>query len=326
MEEYLNRPGKLKPSSKAEMRRHIELVCAAWLDKPIVSITEEDIRKRHREMATKGLRGKGPAPGQANLSMTTLRALINFASRQRRRADGSPLFLYNPVEVLKDHWAKLGTRTQRYIDKRTIGTVWNALHEARANPKSLDALAGIDLTLFLLLTGARRNEGAKQMALFRSNPSIQLPIPGMAALLKHNKTTLPAEDYEPEREVPTFTLWQGSADRKVVYTLTFDPSAGEFCTAEDGRPAYNLWKPRPLNPPADWQQRAQLFVDHVAFLVPMPAERERFLDWLAHIEQKPGVLPHSHYLMIATQQGVGRNWMAGVLAHGGKPRRRWMLR
>lgn len=159
-EAYLNRPGKLKPSSKAEVRRHIELVCAAWLDKPIVGISEDDIRKRHREMATKGLRGKGPAPGQANLSMTTLRALINFASRQWRRSDGSPLFLYNPVDVLKDHWAKLGTRTQRYIDKRSIGAVWNALHEARANPKNVDALTGIDLTIFLLLTGARKMEGA----------------------------------------------------------------------------------------------------------------------------------------------------------------------
>lgn len=160
MEAYVNRPGKLKPSSKAELRRHVEQVFATWLDKPITSISEDDIRKRHREMATKGLRGKGPAPGQANLTMTTLRALINFASRQYRRADGSPLFLFNPVDVLKDHWAKLGTRTQRYIDKRSIGAVWNALHDARINPKNPDALAGIDLTLFLLLTGARRNEGA----------------------------------------------------------------------------------------------------------------------------------------------------------------------
>lgn len=160
MQEYLNRPGKLKESSKREARRHVEQVFAAWLDKPITSITEDMVRKRHREMATKGLRGKGPAPGQANLSMTTLRALINFASRQYRRADGSPLFVFNPVDVLKDHWAKLGTRTQRYIDRDTIGEVWNALHDARANPKNFDALTGIDLTLFLLLTGARRNEGA----------------------------------------------------------------------------------------------------------------------------------------------------------------------
>ncbi|AZQ66063.1 DUF4102 domain-containing protein [Silicimonas algicola] len=160
MEAYLSRPGKLKPSSSAESRRHVEQVFAAWIDKPITSISEDMVRKRHREMATMGLRGKGPAPGQANLSMTTLRALINFASRQYRRADGTPLFLYNPVDILKDHWAKLGTRTQRYIDKATIGAAWNALHEARANPKNVDALAGIDLILFLLLTGARRNEGA----------------------------------------------------------------------------------------------------------------------------------------------------------------------
>lgn len=160
MEAYVNRPGKLKPSSRAETRRHVEQVFAAWVERPICTIAEDDIRKRHREMALYGLRGRGPAPGQPNLSMTTLRALINFASRQYRRADGSPLFAYNPVDVLKDHWAKLGTRTQRYIDKRNIGSVWNALNAARVMPKNVDALAGIDLTLFLLLTGARRNEGA----------------------------------------------------------------------------------------------------------------------------------------------------------------------
>jgi integrase len=38
--------------------------------------------------------------------------------------------------------------------------VWNKLMEARANPKNREALAGIDLTTFLLLTGARRDEGA----------------------------------------------------------------------------------------------------------------------------------------------------------------------
>jgi integrase len=38
--------------------------------------------------------------------------------------------------------------------------VWNKLNDARENPKNRDALAGVDLTIFLLLTGARRNEGA----------------------------------------------------------------------------------------------------------------------------------------------------------------------
>jgi integrase len=160
LDAYLDRPGKLKESSKAEMRRHVEKVFASWKDKPIVAITEDDVRKRHREMVEKGLDGKRGAPASANASMVTLRILCNFASRQYRRGDGSPLLLRNPVEVLKDHWATLGSRTERYIDRRKVGEVWNALQAARVNPKNRDALAGIDLTIFALLTGCRRDEGA----------------------------------------------------------------------------------------------------------------------------------------------------------------------
>ena len=157
---YLDRPGKLKESSKAEMKRHVEKVFASWKDKPIVAITEEDVRKRHREMVEKGLDGKRGAPASANAAMVTLRILCNFASRQYRRADGSPLLVRNPVEVLKDHWAPLGSRTERYIDRRKIGEVWNALQAARESPKNKDALAGIDLTIFALLCGGRRDEMA----------------------------------------------------------------------------------------------------------------------------------------------------------------------
>lgn len=159
-EAYLNRPGKLKKTTADEYRRHVDKVFAAWKDKPIASITEDDVRKRHREIVEKGLDGKKGAPASANASMVTLRILMNFASRQYRRADGMPLIQRNPVEVLKDHWAKLGTRTDRYIDKRKIGEVWNALQKARETPQNADALASLDLTIFLLLTGARRDEGA----------------------------------------------------------------------------------------------------------------------------------------------------------------------
>lgn len=157
---YVERPGKLKESSKAEMKRHVEKVFAAWKDKPIVAITEDAVRKRHREMVEKGLNGKRGAPASANASMVTLRILLNYASRQYRRADGTPLIQRNPVEVLKDHWAPLGSRTERYIDRRKVGEVWNALQAASENPKNRDALAGIDLTIFALLTGCRRDEGA----------------------------------------------------------------------------------------------------------------------------------------------------------------------
>lgn len=169
---YTSRPGKLKDSSKGEIERHVSKVFTAWQHKPIASITEDQVRKRYREMATKGLTGK-PAPGQATISMTTLRALINFAARQYKRADGSPLITHNPVDALRDDWIQLKPRT-RDIDTKKVGEVWHMLTTARTdliaaqqredgriNPQDADKQAGVDLVLFLLLTGARRNEGAK---------------------------------------------------------------------------------------------------------------------------------------------------------------------
>jgi integrase len=158
LDAYTSRPGRLKESTKAEMTRHVEKVFAAWKDKPIVSITEDDVRKRHREMAEKGLRGT-PAPGQAQISLVTLRTLINFASRRYKRADGSPLIAHNPVHALKDDWIEFKPRT-RDVEEAKVGAVWHALRELRANPKNPDALSGTDLARFLMLTGARKNEGA----------------------------------------------------------------------------------------------------------------------------------------------------------------------
>lgn len=169
---YTSRPGKLKESSKAEIQRHVAKVFTTWQHKPIAGITEDQVRKRYREMATKGLTGK-PAPGQANISMTTLRALINFAARQFKRADGSPLITHNPVAALRDDWIQLKPRT-RDIDTKKVGEVWHMLttmraelvaaqqrEDGRVNPQDADKQAGADLVMFLALTGARRNEGAK---------------------------------------------------------------------------------------------------------------------------------------------------------------------
>lgn len=156
---YFARPGKLKKATSKEMDRLIRTVLAAWESKPIASITEDDVRKRYRHMCKEGLRGK-PAVGSANLAMTTLRTLINFASRQYRRADGSPLIAHNPVLALKDDWIELKPRT-RDVDAKKVGEVWHALAQMHDAARDADATAGVDLVRFLLLTGARRNEGAQ---------------------------------------------------------------------------------------------------------------------------------------------------------------------
>lgn len=160
LDNYVGRPGKLRATTAAEYRRHVEQVFSAWTSKPIVNITRDMVRDRHAEMVKGGLDGKRAAPASANSAMVTLRILFNFAMDEYRRPDGSPIIEHNPVGALKHHWAKLGNRNERYIDRSRVGAVWNKLHEARQNPKNRDALAGIDLTIFLMLTGARRDEGA----------------------------------------------------------------------------------------------------------------------------------------------------------------------
>jgi integrase len=157
---YTSRPGKLKASTASEYKRHVEKVFATWKDKPIANITRDMVQERHREIVDKGLEGKRAAPASANAAFVTLRILINFAMDEYRRPDGDPLIAHNPVGALKHHWAPTGDRTERYIEKNKVGAVWNKLIEARANPKNRDALAGIDLTIFLMLTGARRDEAA----------------------------------------------------------------------------------------------------------------------------------------------------------------------
>lgn len=155
---YMAREGKMRASTKAEMDRHVDKVFEAWRDKPIVSITERLVRQRHNEMCKSGLSGK-PAPGQAQISLVTLRTLINFANRRFKRADGSPLIPNNPVHAMKDDWKEFEPRT-RHIELDKVGETWNRLSELRVAARDANARSGVDLVRFLLLTGARRGEGS----------------------------------------------------------------------------------------------------------------------------------------------------------------------
>lgn len=151
--DYLGRPGKLKESSKGEIERHVATTFEAWADKPITAITEDDCRKRYNELLTKGLRGKAPAPGQANQAFSVLRALINYASRQYK------VVTHNPVSALRDHWVQLQPRTT-FIDSNKVGAVWHMLTTSRADAYNRDTLASIDLVTFLMLTGSRIGEAS----------------------------------------------------------------------------------------------------------------------------------------------------------------------
>lgn len=105
-------------------------------------------------------------------------------------------------------------------------------------------------------------------------------------------------------------LWLADHERQCVREAMYAIGRPRFITTPNGDLAVNLWSPtKRLRVEAD----ITLFHQHIAFLLPNYEDRERFLDWLAHCEQKPQELPHHGWLMWTEQFGIGRNWMASVL-------------
>lgn len=161
---FFARPGMLKENTRDEMDRHLTTAFAKWLPRAIASITPADCRKRYEEIATKGLRKTpAPAPGSAASAFKILRTLINFAMEEYQTQDGAPLIARNPVAIIKKELAAHESKVRtRHIDRRDVGMFWHRLTTGRQNPAfSADTRCGIDLVMFLLLTGTRRNEGAE---------------------------------------------------------------------------------------------------------------------------------------------------------------------
>lgn len=126
------------------------------------------------------------------------------------------------------------------------------------------------------------------------------------------------DDSGKPKSMPALKAWVASPARVTVDVLTWAPGEPVICQppeAVDGATrAYNSWRGfAPINPPADWRERVQPFIDHLAYLVPEPAELKRFTQWLAHILQRPHELPHTAMLMVAEQTGIGRNLLAAML-------------
>jgi hypothetical protein len=120
------------------------------------------------------------------------------------------------------------------------------------------------------------------------------------------------------RGKPALKAWIASGARVTVDTLAWVPGEPQICRppeSDDGSAtAYNSWRGlKPIQAPEDWIVRVEPFVEHAAYLIPVEAERQRFLQFVAHIAQHPEVLPHTYYLMITPTTGIGRGLLGSIL-------------
>jgi len=106
--------------------------------------------------------------------------------------------------------------------------------------------------------------------------------------------------------------WKDSPKRMTTESITYRPEGRQITVNPHGLACVNTWRPRSkIDKPSNYEKHINLFVDHVKWVFGDVAEV--FLDWLAHIEQKPGELPHFGWLHISREHGTGRNWIATVL-------------
>lgn len=103
--------------------------------------------------------------------------------------------------------------------------------------------------------------------------------------------------------------WLTHAARTSVATRTFRAGGNVLTYDPNGRTALNMWR---ALPPRAYTVDVTPFYEHIKYL--FADDAERFLDWLAHIEQCPGVLPHHGWLHIADRTGTGRNWLSSVIS------------
>jgi hypothetical protein len=150
------------------------------------------------------------------------------------------------------------------------------------------------------------------------NPHFDLALPEWANTYAASKVLVqPPPDangvIRPAKLVPMSELWRADPKRKTVVSRTFKAGGPMTLLDPHGRLALNTWRPydRTLEVADMVAAGVGLFLDHVHFL--FGTDANRFLDWLAHIEQRPGELPHVGWLHISQRFGMGRNWLAGVL-------------
>lgn len=157
----------------------------------------------------------------------------------------------------------------------------------------------------------------------RLNPHYDLSLDDFKNLYLASRQTIKQEPQtkadgtvvqRPDVQAPVAFLWERSPNRRTAVSRTFKAGGPEVLPDPNGKMCLNMWRPFDRSVVVDNMHGngIELFLEHVEFL--FGDDAPRFLDWLAHIEQEPGVLPHTSWLHISNQHGLGRNWLASCLA------------
>ena len=134
----------------------------------------------------------------------------------------------------------------------------------------------------------------------------------------------------PERRVPkefaVHELWLKDADRQTAYGFVYVPGKPRILWNDERCYINEFWMPTFVNPcktvTVDGVKRLDeqccnellaIFFRHMEYIIPIEAEREWFFSWMAYNIQYPGQRCKVTPLLIATDHGTGRGWIAQLM-------------
>jgi primase-polymerase (primpol)-like protein len=224
----------------------------------------------------------------------------------------------DPEDKLRDHFIRCQKAPPRGLDDVSVGTLlwlaqehgadfepWRnsaAEQERRAKQIAENIKIGDDVTEPLLPQVMTLEQMCQRLVFIGSIGGVADLETGRVRKKDHATEEYAAsmhtviQDNGKPKKVPALKLWIASRSRTTVEVLAWVPGKPQICQPPEGPgPAFNTWRGlSSMAYPENWQEWIQPFLEHVEFLVPIAEERERFLQWLAHIVQHPEVLPHTN--------------------------------
>jgi len=145
----------LKPKTIYDYQRVMDVALGDWQSKPLCEITKDMVGHRHQKLS------KEHGPAYADLSMRTLRAVINFALAHYEDSAGNPMLRENPVIRLTRTRAWHPPKRRQTVIKAHQLAAWHkAVMHLRTEKATRFASTIADYLLVLLFTGLRRSEAA----------------------------------------------------------------------------------------------------------------------------------------------------------------------
>jgi integrase len=147
LESYLKARPALAERSRASYQDLVTRHLSPWLDRPLRSITPDDVERRHQEIS-EAVEAAGRYSGHATAdgAMRAFRVLWNYA------ADRDASLPASPTRRLKKQWFGVPPR-ERYVRAAELPRFYTTICDL-PNPVARDYL------LLLLFTGMRRREAA----------------------------------------------------------------------------------------------------------------------------------------------------------------------